>query len=206
MLLQTSSIKNLSCTHWQKCWDDLMAVIEFGSLSPVHDVDRSRVVNFLVGPLNIVWWGVGRDMGWRRVQATCMLLFEKHCLKKASCEEIKDQNWPSIPTNFFNDCRPTHCTVHMHEALAPELWHPHYHPKIVLFHMAGLCINLPQPPRHPRRQLPIFVSSRTTDLLRYTNNILVVKAEWTRDLNKNGILCTYGLFLVDKITEQEFKF
>ena len=34
----------------------IMAVIEFGPLSPLYNVDRSHVVNFLVGPLNIVWW------------------------------------------------------------------------------------------------------------------------------------------------------
>ena len=50
---------------------------------PLYIVDRSHVVNFFVGPLNIVWWGEGRDMGWRRVQATCTLLFAKRGLKLA---------------------------------------------------------------------------------------------------------------------------
>ena len=36
-----------------------MAVIEFSPLSPLYNVDRSNIVNFLVGPLNIVWWGRG---------------------------------------------------------------------------------------------------------------------------------------------------
>ena len=34
-----------------------MAVIEFGPLSLLYNVDGSHIVNFLVGPLNIVWWG-----------------------------------------------------------------------------------------------------------------------------------------------------
>ena len=38
-----------------------MAVIEFGpvALSPLYNVDRIHVVNFLDGPLNIVWQGRG---------------------------------------------------------------------------------------------------------------------------------------------------
>ena len=46
-----------SYNHWKKCWDDLMAILEFGPLSPLYNVDRSPVVNFLFGPLNVVWWG-----------------------------------------------------------------------------------------------------------------------------------------------------
>ena len=72
-----------TCNHWKKkCWDDVMAVIEFCPLSPLYNFDRSHLVNFLVGTLNIVWGGRG-GLGWRSVQVTCTLLFEKHGLKLA---------------------------------------------------------------------------------------------------------------------------
>ena len=72
-----------SYNHRKKCWNDLMVFIEFGSFFSLFNFDRSYVVSFLVAPPNIVWWGVGRDMGWKGVRATCTLLFEKHCLKLA---------------------------------------------------------------------------------------------------------------------------
>ena len=45
----------------KKCWDDLMVLIEFPF---PNNVDRRNVVNFLVGPLNIVWWRWGGIPVW----------------------------------------------------------------------------------------------------------------------------------------------
>ena len=59
-----------------------MAVLEFGPLSPPNNVDKNHVVNFLVGPLNIVWWGRRGIWVEEGVQATCTL-FQKHGLKLA---------------------------------------------------------------------------------------------------------------------------
>ena len=76
-----------------------MAVIEFGPLSPLYNIDRSHVVNFLVGPFNIVCGeGYGLKKGPFKLHA-------HYCLKiGASCEENKDQNGQRTPTKFFTDC------------------------------------------------------------------------------------------------------
>ena len=63
---------------------------------PLYNVDRSHVDNFLVAPLNIVWWG--------GFQATCTLLSEKHCLKLALyIRKQKVQKGLNVPKHFFKD-------------------------------------------------------------------------------------------------------
>ena len=60
--------------------DDLMVVPEFAPPLHLFNVDKGHVVNFLVAHLNIVWLGVGRNIGSRRLQATCTLLLERQVL------------------------------------------------------------------------------------------------------------------------------
>ena len=91
----------------KKCWDDLMAVLEFGPLSPLLNVDRSHVVNLLP-----CWTsqhclvGVGKGYELKKGSSYMHIIVSKTRPKiSASCEENNDQNWPSVPTNLFNDCR-----------------------------------------------------------------------------------------------------
>ena len=96
-----SSAKS-TVTEKINCWDDLMAVIEFDPLSPLY-VDSSHAVNFLVGQSQHCLVGVGDGYGLK--------LYAHYCLKKHSLKLVlavgktKTKNRPSIPSNFFNDCR-----------------------------------------------------------------------------------------------------
>ena len=51
-----------------------MAVIESGPLSSLYSIDRSHIVNLLVEPLNIVWWGRGGIWveEWFKLCAHCL--------------------------------------------------------------------------------------------------------------------------------------
>ena len=65
----------------KKCWDTLGLYIKIGPPFPPYNVDRGHIVIRVAGPLNIDWWGVGRNMVPRRVQATCTTLFEIDLVK-----------------------------------------------------------------------------------------------------------------------------
>ena len=68
-----------------------MAIIEFGSIPPIYNVDKSNVVNFLVGPLNI--FGGGGE-GYRLKKGSGyihIIVWQTQFEISASCEENKDQ-------------------------------------------------------------------------------------------------------------------
>ena len=70
-----------------------MAVLEFSHISPpLYNVNRSHVVSFLVGPLNIVWW-VREGYGLKKDSSYMHIIVPKTRSKiSASCEENNDQN------------------------------------------------------------------------------------------------------------------
>ena len=56
--------------------------------------------------LATLFGGVEEGYGLKKGSSYMSIIVWKTGLKiRAGCEEIKDQNGPSVPTNFFNDCR-----------------------------------------------------------------------------------------------------
>ena len=77
-----------------------MAVIEFDPFpSPLYNVDRNHVVNFLVGLSTL--FGGGGEIGSSYMH---IIVCQTQSEISTNCEENKDQNKPSVSTNFLNDC------------------------------------------------------------------------------------------------------
>ena len=82
-----------------------MVVFEFGSLSPCTMSTGVLLSTSLLG-LSSLFAG---DSGWVWIEEGFKLMhiivWKTWSKISASCEENKDQNGPSIPNIFFNDCR-----------------------------------------------------------------------------------------------------
>ena len=75
---------------------------------PPYNVENGHGVSISFQPPNIVWWGWGRYIVWRMVQATNATFFETQYLKKCgNWAESLDKFSSSVPKHFFQDCRYT---------------------------------------------------------------------------------------------------
>ena len=86
----------ITYNHWNKCWDDLMAVIEFGPSPPVESCCQLPCWTS-----HHCFVGVGEGYGLKKGSSYIHIIVWKTRSKiSASCEENSHQNRPSVQLIF----------------------------------------------------------------------------------------------------------